>query len=72
MGNPTELVSYLVYLIVQPDMMQGQRYIQHLLRSMLFFLLMGACLAPIYSPDGAAGEHKFTPLKPVFIHDGEG
>ncbi len=36
------------------------------------FLLMGACLAPSYSPDGAAGEHKFNALKPVFILDGKG
>lgn len=31
---------------------------------------MGACLVPSYSPDGAAGEHKFTAPKPVFILDG--
>lgn len=31
---------------------------------------MGACLAPSYGPDGAAGEHEFTALEPVFILDG--
>lgn len=39
-------------------------------RSMLF-LTNGSCLAPSYSPDGVAGGHKFTALKPVFILDGK-
>lgn len=37
---------------------------------MLFFT-NGSCLALSYSPDGVAGGHKFTALKPVFILDGK-
>lgn len=66
--NPTELVYFYRVQII---MMQGQRNILYSHKHAAF-LLMGACLAPSFSPDGAAGEHEFAALKPVVIHDGKG
>lgn len=79
MSNPSGLLTIAVdtttemvyFWKVQADVMQGQRNILHSQKHAVF-LLMGACLAPSYIPDGAAGEHKFSALKSAFIHDGKG